>query len=133
MFNSDERYIKKHYGNDNPFTVPKGYFDTLTPRVMKSIAESGVKGNVVQSPKIVPMSAWRRYRKAIVSVAAGVCVAVLSLGAYLNNSNSGKSDKAVAANEHVITPTTEYSSLDEAVDYSMMDTDDMYAYMADLN
>ena len=134
MFNKDERYIKKQFGKKNPFAVPKGYFDVLPFQVMKTIKETGKMPNVtITSAKVVTLSPWKRYRTAIVSVAAGVCVAMLSLGVYFHSDDSKVQKPVVAQHEKVITPTTDYSTLDAAVDYSMMDSEDMYAYMADLN
>lgn len=132
MFNNDERYIRKHFGKKNPFVVPKGYFDGMAARVMKSV-EPTETGTVAKTSTIVTISPWKRYRKAVVGIAASVCVAMFSLGVYFHGNDADKAATVAARQATAVQASTEYSALDEAVDYSMMDADDMYAYMADLN
>lgn len=132
MFYNDERYIKKRFGTANHFKVPEGYFDTFTSRVMDGIHSSGLRPAAIPHAKEVGISSWKRYRKAVVGIAATACVALLSLGAYLHGMDGDRPNISTASHAETAQSST-YSSFDAMMDYTMMDTDDMYAYMSDLN
>ena len=132
MFNKDEHYLKQTYGTRDHFTVPEGYFDSLSDRVMQRIQtiddDAMPRCPIPHSAKEV--SLWERYRRTVVSVAAAVSVVVFSLGGYLRyNSHHGHGGSEVQ--EAVSSHATESYNLNAMVDYSMMDSEDMYAYMAD--
>lgn len=134
MFNNDEKYIRKAFGKKNPFSVPEGYFDSLTPRIMQGIKQTDAEGKVpiMRGHAARTVSLWQRSRKFVIGVAASVCVGLFSLGAYFHSGNSQR-HSAQTMQQAKAERHSDYSSIDEMVDYSMMDTEDMYAYMADLN
>lgn len=132
MFNKDEKYIRKSFGKEEHFKVPEGYFDSLSSKVMMRIKEeSPHRGRIV--PKVVHMTVWQRYRKAIVSVAASVCVGMVAAGAWFNGAFGSGSKQNVAIQQEQTSSSSENSAFEAMIDYSMMDTEDMYAYMAEAN
>lgn len=136
----EEEYIGKCFGKDNSFKVPDGYFDAVTQKVMGRIATDYVpQGKCVQDGvpddfaggKTATLSFWTRYRRAIVGVAASVCICMLPLGAYFHHVGN-VADVSVAVNDQAVdTDAHAASNIDAFMEYSMMDTDDMYSYIAD--
>lgn len=131
MFNKDEKYINDTFGRENHFTVPEGYFDKLGARIMQRVEDVEVCSDMqAERSKVAEtVSMWTRYSKAIVSAAAGLLVCVFSLGAYLHTTNTSHNGH-VAVSGHV-EQVSDDSSIDAMVDYAMMDSNDMYALMAD--
>lgn len=129
MFNKEEKYIADTFGKKTPFSVPNGYFDDLNSRIMRSVGSTRVTSGVIApaTDTAMTVSLWSHYRKVVIGVAASVCVGVFSLGAYLHISDTAKSRQSQVD----IAQQSEYSSFDAMVDYSMIDTQDMYAYMTD--
>lgn len=131
MFNKDEKYLNKTFGKGNHFSVPDGYFEDANARIMQRVGGIGVKGSQsVATGSATTVTLWSRYRKAIIGVAASVCVGMFSLGTYMHIGNIAQ-NKQVASQHSKELHDNAYSSFDALVDYSMIDTDDMYAYMAD--
>ena len=124
----EEKYIEATFGRKAPFKVPEGYFDDLASRLMERLPEQG-KAQPVVVCHMRP-SAWRRWRKAIAVAAASVAVAMMGVGAYVHHEThaSSRAQLAGAASQ----ATSSYSSVDAFADYAMLDTDDIYAYMADI-
>lgn len=124
MYIKDAHFIRKNYGKEEHFRVPKGYFDTLNARVLNGL-KIEPHGQKSVPARTVPL--WHRYRAAVVSVAASVLVGCFALGAWMD-----KGSRTSSGNAQTITyPTASSSGLDAMMNYSMMDTDDMYSYLAD--
>lgn len=135
MFDKDEKYLRKNFGKATPFKAPVGYFDALNDRIMSEVKKphENVASTVVMQPSGgKTISLWARYRKAVVGIAASVCVGIFTLGAYLHVSDTQHSKSETLASQAQTEQHTYYSSIDAMVDYTMMDTEDMYAYMADM-
>lgn len=134
MFNKDEKYIKKTFGKSNPFVVPKGYFDEFSSRINNIIKTTEIHSRTRKNPevKVRTVSIWSRPRRFAVGIAASVCMCIFSLGAYLHVNQGSHQDISSAEQVNVEHQYTDNSNIDAMVDYSMMDTEDMYAYMADL-
>ena len=107
---NEEKYIREKVGQKNPFTVPEGYFDQLTSQVMSQLPERRQKSRVVQLRK------WF-YAAACVAV-----VAVMGLTYHFAD------DQAIVAS---VDSNTDNSYIDEAADYAMLDTTEIYAYLAE--
>ncbi len=122
----EEKYIEATFGRKAPFKVPEGYFDNFASSLMERLPEQG-KQPQVQSPFLRP-PVWVRWRKVIVVSAASLLVAMLGVGAYLQHEGAASEKERVA---HAA-PSSSYSSMDALTDYAMLDSDDMYAYMADV-
>lgn len=138
MYNKDERFIKKNFGKEEHFRVPKDYFDTLAPRVLSTIKNKTQKEDNIEaalSPdfagrksaaRTISMSIWHRYRAIAVSAAASVLIGGFALGAWVHGgghpSGAPQTPSYSAASS---------SNLDAMMNYSMMDTEEMYSYIAD--
>ena len=130
MYSKDEYYIKKNFGKQEHFRVPESYFDTMAPRLFNKI-ESAAYRKAVQTHSNKPVartvSWWHRYRAAAVSAVASILVGGLTLGALMHDS-SRISSGSKQTKENV---AASYPNLDAIMNYSMMDTEDMYSYIAD--
>lgn len=124
----EEKYIKKHFGKSGGFKVPNGYFGNVSSRIIASLprAEFQQKPLVIDKPGF-----WRLHRRMIASVAAGICVVLLPLGAYLHLSDRQPSNSVSAHAQVVEAQSHASSNIDAFMEYSMMDTNDMYSYIAD--
>lgn len=124
----EEKYIETAFGRKAPFKVPEGYFDDFTARMMDRLPVAD-EGLTVVVCDIKPLF-WKRYRKVVVTVAASVCIGMVGVGAYLHHEASATGKEHVAGAE--VPATSFYSSADALTDYAMLDSNDMYAYMADI-
>ena len=115
-----EDYLLKHYGRENSFKVPEGYFEDFAEKIMGQLPEQ--KAQVVELH-----SSWTsRLRKM---VAAAIIAVVAGGGAYYAFSGSSDVDKSSMAHSN-ITPT-ESQTIDQMADYTMMDNADMYAALTE--
>lgn len=131
MFNKEDKIIADTFGKGNPFSVPDGYFDDVNSRIMRRVSDIEAPNPIIAatSSTAKTVSIWLRYRKAVIGAAACACVCVFSLGAYLQISSNAHGNRT--AQQADMAQQSEYSSFDAMVDYSMIDTQDMYAYMTD--
>lgn len=112
--------IRNQFGAENHFQVPEGYFDNLAASVMQHIPDGQAKIVKMQTP------AWRRHIVAISAAAASVAAAVCLV--FVLESNPAHSPSHLAA-QHT-TMQQDNSNIDAMVNYTMIDNDDMYAYMS---
>lgn len=124
----EEKYIRRHFGKSSGFKVPDGYFDNVSSRIIASLPQA----DSLQKPLVIDKSGfWRLHRRMIASVAASVCVVLLPLGAYLHLSDRQQSASVSAQAQVMETQSHASSNIDAFMEYSMMDTNDMYSYIAD--
>ena len=104
-----------------PFTVPEGYFDTLTERV-KARVDAGAK---VRRVSFRPV--WR-------AVAAAACLAVVALGIWRFSPISQPETAASADQEYIITylnvSDAQLADYGEAESQSSFTQDDIIEYLA---
>lgn len=115
--------IRNQFGAENHFQVPEGYFDNLAASVMQHIPDDQAKIVKMQTP------AWRRHIVAISATAASVAAAVCLV--FVLESNPAHSPSHLAA-QHT-TMQQDNSNIDAMVNYTMLDNDDMYAYMSGID
>jgi len=124
---NEDSYITSKFRREEPFRVPDGYFDTLTERVMASIdsTQRSTKASLV-SVKSTNKNArlWRR----VALIAACFCGVVLGLGFLIHPSNQ---PAQVIATPTTVAELSGENILDVAIDYAMLDNEDMYAYMVE--
>ncbi len=109
--------------NDNPFSVPEGYFDNLAQRMIDNLPAHEVRMiPTEEKKKSRNWLQWARYGAAAAVVAA-VCMAGLH---FTNN-------KPAAQTQVAATSTASYSTdenIDAMADYIMADDQDLYAYIS---
>jgi hypothetical protein len=108
---NEELYIDNKMGKKNPFTVPEGYFDQLTSRVMSQV------------PEEKPRMAIVRQLRPVLYAAACLCLFVIGAGIYFHSMEEEQNPLISAATE--VTASDNY--VDEAADYAMLDNYEIYA------
>lgn len=122
----EEKFIEQKYGRKNPFKVPEGYFDDFASELMKQLPEEEPV-----SAKVVEMRPRQKKRwRSLVAVAASAVVCVMSWTVYNAIDSKQPANSPVPATAQV-TDHTDYSTMDALADYTMMDNEDMYAYVAE--
>ncbi|MCI6618919.1 MAG: hypothetical protein MSD82_08690 [Prevotella sp.] len=120
----EEKELEQRFGKQTPFRVPENYFDNFTSQVMAKLPESDVRVIKMQP------SVWRRLRPALLA-AACVLAVVFSMSVFFN----GPERSNVSVNHvHPSTysqPVT-YSVFDQAADYTMVDNEEIYAYVSEI-
>jgi hypothetical protein len=120
----EELFLKQKFGNERPFRVPEGYFDSFADNLMKELPE-----REANEAKVVPMRrrlSWRKF--ATVAVAACLGVVLLNVGTtYFNHEQQAQ--QPLAASMQSAAASNE--AFDQMADYAMIDVSDMYAYVSD--
>lgn len=119
--NNEEREIRERFDKLNHFTVPEGYFDRLTQQVMERVPEREVK-------RARTISLWRKYRVGIVA-AACTLFAVCGVGAYRQLNSPGSQPTMSLSMDNSYTNSSSFL-FDEMVDYTMIDSDIIYASLS---
>ena len=131
-----EEQLLSEFGNRRPFKSPDGYFDNLETRIMSQITAKETEANEeTQISKKVNTISFKRLRPLMI---AASFIGLIVIGAATMHFFQGN-EQTQQNNNIAATPTstiakeeaadTEY--LDEAVEYMMLDKDDVYAYLAD--
>ncbi len=110
--------------NENPFSVPEGYFDNLAQRMIDNLPAHEVRMIPTEEKKKSRnrLFQWARYGAAAAVVAA-VCMAGMH---FINNEPTAKTQVAAST-------TASYSTdenIDAMADYIMADDQDLYAYIS---
>lgn len=104
-----------------PFSVPDGYFDNLTDRVMKHIIDEDQ-----EQPKKTKGNMKRLFPYA---AAASVVAAAIGIGIYLNFSDNQQATQGQTQTVQVA-QNDDTQTIDEMADYFMYDDNDLYAYIS---
>ena len=122
----EEKYLIEKVGKENPFRVPEGYFDTLSSQIMAKVEAEGVAPRDIKTAK--EKRAKTLWLRPVLYAAASVCALFISVVAYQSHSDQGVAAPAqnVVANNQMM--MDEY--FDEAADYVMLDSQDIYACLS---
>ena len=131
-----EEQLLSEFGNRRPFKSPDGYFDNLETRIMSQITAKETEANEeTQISKKGNTTSFKRLRPLMIAASFIGLIIIGVITMYFFQGN----EQLQQNNEIAATPTattdkeesadTEY--LDEAVEYMMLDKDDVYAYLAD--
>ena len=112
----------------NPYTVPEGYFDTLTQRVMDRLPEQAEATTPATTP-VVPIRTKRSNRAGWTIVAAAACVACALLFTHPKVS-SDKPTASSALAETSVLETYDDDYREAALQYAMVDDQAIYNYLA---
>ena len=118
----EEKHIIDRCGKKNPFTVPEGYFDSLTARVMENIPANETK-IISIAPK--RRSHWMQWSGLVAACMVGalVCVNVF------NKSNPDDSSQLMSK-MNTADVTYEETYQEDALNYAMVDYNDVYNYLS---
>lgn len=123
---NEETYINERFGKKNPFTVPDGYFEQLSERVMSRLPENATAAAAETAKAAAPAkhrpALIRRLRPwlAAACIVGAIVCATVYLPPMLNPSQP--------INE-LADATTADTYVDDAADYAMVDNQDIYAYL----
>ena len=117
-----EKHIIDRCGRKTPFTVPEGYFDNLTARIMENISAEETKIISIAPKK---RSHWMQWSGLVAACMVGaiVCVNVF------NKSNHDDSSQLMSKMTTVET-SYEESYQEDALNYAMVDYNDVYNYLS---
>ncbi|MBO7418565.1 MAG: hypothetical protein J6U14_06475 [Bacteroidaceae bacterium] len=115
----EEELLLRKVGKSNPFTVPEGYFEGLTNRVMDSLPEKPIP-----EYKTRPLTWWDKAKPSVYLAAmfVGAAIIIRVLG-YIHDN-----DPAVIAAEEEQYETEMVQNL---VDAMQMDDYSLYLYLSD--
>jgi hypothetical protein len=113
---NEEMYIKSRMGQENPFRVPDGYFDSFAAEMMKKLPELPEQSEQPKTGLLVRLRPW-------MYAAACMVVAIFTATLYfVNDTPSQEVPAAVAA--------TSDTYVEDVADYMMADNLDIYACLA---
>ncbi len=125
----EEQILMEKFGRDTSFRVPEGYFDTVASRVMQAIPEtSGMRVSVAGDVRLRSGKKPLLRRLVMARVAAAVALVAVLTGitfGILRHHGGAREASSLAAQTEV--SHADYSMFDEAVDYAMIDNQDIYA------
>lgn len=115
----DLKFLEDKFGHDTGFTVPEGYFDGLTERVMSQLPDAATTLHHKRNVWLRPL------------IAAAACLAlIIGLAtAILSPSTQQSQEKSVVA--HNAHADSHEDAVDATADYIMMDRDDIYSYLTE--
>ena len=119
--NREEEFLEKRFGRQASFKVPEGYFENFASEIMDKLPAR--EGRVI---KMRP-SLWRRYRPAML-IAASMIAAIFSVNILLHKSNASMPETSQSEQVH---KSSSYSAIDQAADYTMLDNEEIYAYVTE--
>jgi len=120
--NKDEKILEEYFGKKQPFQVPEGYFDDFASKLMAQLPEKDARVIKMQP------TLWQRFRPY--AVAASVVAVIFSVGLYISLDDR----LSVNSKSHSVAKTeynNSYSAFDAAADYTMLDNEEIYSYIAD--
>jgi len=107
------------------FKVPEGYFDSFTSRMMSRIDEE-----TARSGKEINIQSSRSSRSRLWTVVAAAVVALLVVIGTVTFFHYGDNENSASLAQKTDSESVADEYLDEAMEYTMMDENDMYMYMA---
>ena len=114
--------VKRHLSDRGQFSVPEGYFDSLTKRVMERVDDVEAVEDKRPARRV---SLFSKY--AICAVAA--CVVGLVL--FVFPLDKGADDADIMDELQIAVYDEDFSR--EVLNYAMLDYEDVYAYLAGPN
>ena len=126
---NEEEYLKSKLGQRTPFTVPEGYFEQLTRRVMDNLPQQP-QADQPQAEQPRPKATLKRLRPWFYA-AACLLVAVFVAALTFNGKDEQPAIQApqMAAATQTEPTYTYYSDsyINQEADYAMIDNQEIYA------
>ena len=117
---TEEQLIIERFGKQNPFTVPDGFFEEISSKIISELPAR-------QEPAKVRSMVFRRYAVAASIAAVIIGGAVWFVQPRQNVAVQHVAQTAVAANN----TTSNEVFIDQMADYALLDNQDIYSYLAD--
>ena len=117
----EDDIFKHQMGQENPFRVPEGYFEDLVSSISTRFLD--------ENQSDISLHPHRRI-KLIGIAAACICAAIFGISVYFGR-NEKQSTNASVQKEVLSIKASVYNDIDRAVDYTMFDNEDIYAYVSD--
>ena len=134
---NEEKILREQMGSKNPFRVPEGYFEHLTDKVMQRLPEETVPA--AQTVQMVPTikkgrsTTLLRRLRPLFYAAACLVVAIFGFTLFFNKTIEKEQPQQVTfANAQQIDTQASDEYLEEAVDYAMLDNQDIYYLLAEM-
>lgn len=108
----EEKLIQEKFGQNNPFRVPEGYFESLSADIMSKLPERRPKSRIVT------------LRPFFYAAASFVTVVMIGASLYFNRHTEEQQSLATAA-------AYDNSYIDEAVEYAMLDNVEIYSLLSE--
>lgn len=137
----EEKYILDKCHRKEPFRVPEGYFDSLADTLMAKLPErQAIANDEIRGCKAIVVPFRRRFRAIAVAASATIVVGLSAM--FYFNAGSAVSSIADSTQFAAHKTSTRYQAsadvasddvdgaIDEYADYTMMDNEDMYAYVS---
>ncbi len=124
---NEEKKILKQFGRENHFTVPDGYFDTLTSRIMSNIPDEETK-IISITPK--HKTNWIKWTGLIAACMAGAVIGIFTLEQTEKESNNQPYTSSAQAVSTQIGSNYQENYQEEMLDYAMVDYNDVYNYLS---
>ena len=123
---NEVKHIQKLCGNRTPFTVPEGYFDNLTQRVMANIPTEETK--IVNINNGREKSHWKQWTALVAACMAGALVCVNIANHTTSESTTSQLLSNATAQTQTYDEQQQYNQ--EVLDYAMVDQNDIYNYLS---
>jgi hypothetical protein len=117
----EDDIFKHQMGQENPFRVPEGYFEDLVSSISTRFLD--------ENQSDISLHPHRRI-KLIGIAAASICAAIFGISVYFGR-NEKQSTNVSVQKEVLSIKASVYNDIDRAVDYTMFDNEDIYAYVSD--
>ena len=109
----------------NPFKVPAGYFESLNSRIMENVAKQAS----ITTKKEKPAKAKKVHMHVLRWAAACACVLVVGASALIFAFKDTETPEVPATAQQSY--YTSDDAFNQAADYTMLDTHDMYQMLAE--
>lgn len=124
---NEEKKILKQFGRENHFTVPDGYFDTLTSRIMSNIPDEETK-IISIAPK--RNTNWIKWTGLVAACMAGAVIGIFTLEQTEKTSNNQPYTSSAQAVSTQTGSDYQENYQEEMLDYAMVDYNDVYNYLS---
>lgn len=116
----EEKNLLEKCGKKNPFTVPEGYFESFTDKLMEQLPEK-------ESQEVLQIGMWQRI-KPWIYMAAMFCGLMLSVRVFVGE-KTGNTPEEISENVNVSELPDEL--IDPIFNQTMMDDYTLYQYLTD--
>lgn len=119
----EEKILKDKFGKANPFTVPEGYFESFTAQMTEQLPETEARViNMHEQPL------WHRLPLRKIAAAVGIAFIIGGGALWFDRTHSQESMHASLSKvQESNSSTSDYGTFDQMADYTMMDSQAIYA------